>query len=292
MNINQFDNILSLLKGKTSDSLEYKICKKTIIEMVENDLKEYNPNEIIEQYFEYFSKLNFKKVRINEGDEFYRGRIGKVVLEGAIDDFNRDFIIPFYGKEIEAAPPIYTSGGRFNRAGVSYLYLATELETCLAEVHLQVGQECSVAKFKCVNEVDLINLSDFNGDLELKIWYEILTQPVHEQIKYKYFITQFLSEVLMKIEGSGLYFKSVQSDGYNIVSFNPNNFELIPYSERIYKATSIKYNYIPIEDAIREFANKEDTYLINDLNTDKVEENEKKINYLLKWIEEEKKSSR
>ncbi len=291
MNIDKIVEIVKILKGKTHDSMEYKLCKKTIVEMLESDLKKYNPDKIMDKYVDYFSKKELKRIRINNGCQFYRGRIGKLVIQGAIDDFNTEFDVPYYGVEIEAAPPIYTSGGRFNRAGVSYLYLATDLETCLAEVHLQVGQECSVAKFKCVKDIDLINLSDFDGDLELKIWYEILTQPVHEQIKYRYYITQFLAEVLMRINSNGLYFKSVQSTGHNIVCFKPDNFELISYSEKLYKAESIKYDYIQIEDTIRKFAQRNDSHLINDLNTDYVEENEKRIDYLLQWIEEEKKLS-
>ena len=56
-------------------------------------------------------------------------------------------------------PPVYTAGGRFNRQGISYLYLADTIETCLAEVHLQIGQNCSVGKFKCKQEIEVIDLT-------------------------------------------------------------------------------------------------------------------------------------
>ena len=92
----------------------------------------------------------------------------------------------------------------------------------------------------------------------------------------------------MRINSNGLYFKSVQSNGYNIVCFKPDKFELIRYSEKLYKAQKIKYEYIQVEDTVRKFSKRNDEHLINDLNTDLVEENEKQIQYLLEWIENEK----
>lgn len=277
------------LKGRDENSIEYKAVKECIYKMIENDLKNNNPDKIIDKYFNYLSKKKFRKIKIEKGKICYRGRIGKMILQGAIDDRNKEFEMPYYGKMIKEAPPLYTlHGGRFNRAGMSYLYLATDIETCLAEVHLQVGQECSVGEFKCIDDIEMINLSDFGDDLELKIWYDIITQPVHSEIKYKYFITQFISEVLIKINNNGLYFKSVQSDGYNIVCFKPDKFELIRYSEKLYMAQKIKYDYIQVEDAVRQFSKRNDEHLINDLNTDLVEENEKQIQYLSEWIKNEK----
>lgn len=276
------------LKGKSEDSWEYEYCKIELLNILEKDLKCNNPDKIIDEYVDFFSKKELKKICIKKGQEFYRGRIGKMIVQGAIDDCNQKFEMPYYGKNIEAAPPIYTSGGRFNRAGISYLYLATNIETCLAEVHLQVGQECSIGKFECTDDIELINLSDFGEDLELRIWYDIITQPVHNEIKYKYFITQFIAEVLMRINSSGLYFKSVQANGYNIVCFEPSRFKLVKYSEKLYMAQKIKYEYMQVKDTVRKFSKRNDAHLINDLNTSFVEENKKQINYLLEWIKTEK----
>lgn len=288
MDITKLNNFTCVIGLNEENSLEYHMCKNKINQILENDLKSYNPTDILDSYVDYFKNKMLKYKIINVNEEFYRGRIGKMIFDGAIDTYNTQFTVPFHDEEIEAAPPIYTSGGRFNRAGVSYLYLATDIETCLAEVHLQVGQECSIAKFKCTNNVKLINLSDFEHDLELKIWYEILTQPVHESIRHKYLITQFLSEVFLKLGAEGLYFKSVQSNGYNIVSFKPINFELIKFSEKIYEANKINYEFKQIEDSIRKFAKKNEDHLINDLNTDKVEENEAMVERLLEWIKIER----
>ncbi|MDM0716659.1 RES family NAD+ phosphorylase [Clostridium perfringens] len=277
-----------MLEGKDENSVEYMLYKERLLDILESDLRENNPDEILNKYVKYFLEKKLKTICIKKDMEFYRGRIGKCIVPGAIDDHNTEFIMPYYGGMIKAAPPINTSGGRFNRAGFSYLYLATNLDTCFAEVHLQVGQECSIARFKCVENIELINLSDSNNNLILKAWYDIITQPVHDEIKYKYFITQFISDVLRNLNSNGLYFESVQANGHNIVCFKPDKFELINHSEKIYKAKKIKYEYIEVEDTIREFAKRNDSHLINDLNTYLVEENEKKIKYLNRWIKDEK----
>lgn len=39
--------------------------------------------------------------------------------------------------------------GRFNRQGIFYLYLVDALETCLAEIYLQIGQNYDFLKI-CV----------------------------------------------------------------------------------------------------------------------------------------------
>ncbi|CQR52424.1 RES family NAD+ phosphorylase [Paenibacillus riograndensis] len=277
------------LYGKREDSFEYLFYKKEFSRMLESDLKEYNPEKIIDKYLDFFSRKNFSRKILKEGEGFFRGRIGSFLISGSKGTYNTKFELPYYGNMIETPPPIYTAGGRFNRAGISYLYLATDLETCLAEVHLQVGQACSIGEFECVEDMELINLSDYGNDLEIKIWYEVLTQPVHNEIRYKYLITQFMSDVLMKFNENGLYFKSVQSTGDNIVCYYPEKFRLIQFSEKLYKANKIKYDFEQIKDTVREYVDRKDHYLnISDLNTDETEENEKHVNYLLEWIDKEK----
>ena len=53
---------------------------------------------------------------------------------------------------MDKPPARFVKGGRFNRQGVSYLYLADNVETCISEIHLQVGQICSIVQFKCIKE--------------------------------------------------------------------------------------------------------------------------------------------
>jgi lysophospholipase L1-like esterase len=64
-------------------------------------------------------------------------------------------------------------------------------------------------------------------------------------------------------------------------------FELVEYSERIYTATKIKYNYQQVEDSIREYAKKSTGKYINSYNEYEDEKNNKKFEYLNDWIENE-----
>lgn len=276
------------LKDCNEDSWQFEVYKKELSQIIERHLRENNPDKLLLEYRTLLLTKEFRKKTIKVGEKFYRGRIGMDTIKGAIDDCNQEFSIPYNGEGIGVAPALYTSGGRFNRAGTSYIYLATDVETCLAEVHLQVGQVCSVGEFECVADMELINLSDTAEDLELKAWYEIITQPVHDAIKHKYLITQFMSEVLMQFNSDGLYFKSVQSDGNNIVCFQPNKFRLVKYSEKLYRADKIKYSITQHEDTIRKYANRNDSHLLNSYNSDDDERNQEKFENMMDWIEYEK----
>ena len=285
----ELNSLRMVLKDCDDNSLQFNYFKIELSKKIERHLRDNNPDKLLLEYRTLFSTKEFNKKIIKSGQKFYRGRIGHDTIRGAIDDCNQEFVVPYNCKDIEVAPSLYTSGGRFNRASTSYLYLATDIETCLAEVHLQVGQLCSIGEFECIEEIELINLSNFADDLELKAWYEIITQPVYDSIKYKYFITQFMSEVLMQFNSNGLFFKSVQSEGENIVCFKPDKFKLVKFSEKLYKADKIKYSFNEYEDTIRKYSERDDSYLLNPYNSNDDDENEKKFNYMEECIEHEKK---
>ena len=256
--------------------------------IVNNDLMQNNPDDLFEEYIEYFKGKELPTKRIDKDTVFYRGRIGNEVIYGAEDDYNKSFILPYYQKEIESPPPIYTKGARFNRQGISYLYLADTIETCLAEVHLQMGQNCSIGEFKCKQQIEVIDLTKFRNDVEMKTWFEILTQPVHDRTEHIYNITRFLADVFKRINGNGIYFESVQAEGYNIVCFKPSLFQLVEFSEKIYSATKIKYSYEQVEDSIREYSKMKKEKYINSYNEDEEEKNIMKFEYLYKWIKNER----
>lgn len=259
--------------------------------IVNNDLMSNNPDNLFEEYKEYFKTKALPTKIIDTGTIFYRGRIGNEVIYGAEDDYNRSFILPYYQHEIEAPPPIYTTGGRFNREGISYLYLADTIETCLAEVHLQIGQNCSIGEFRCKKQMEVIDLTEFSNDIEMAIWLKMLTQPVHNKIRYIYNITRFLADVFKSINSNGIYFESVQAEGHNIVCFDPSLFQLVEYSEKIYTATKIKYNYQQVEDSIREYSKNGKSNYISSYNEYEDEKKEKKFHYLNGWIENERKNN-
>lgn len=258
--------------------------------ILNDDLMHNNPNNLFEEYKEYFKTKTIPTKIIDTDAVFYRGRIGNEVIYGADDDYNRNFILPYYQHGIEAPPPIYTNGGRFNRQGISYLYLADTIETCLAEVHLQIGQNCSIGEFKCKEQMEVIDLTRFDNDVEIETWLKILTQPVHNGTEHIYNITRFLADIFQSINSKGIYFESVQAEGHNIVCFDPSLFQLVEYSEKIYAATKIKYAYQQVEDSIQEYSKNGKSKYISSFNEYEDEKNEKKFEYLNDWIENKREN--
>lgn len=282
---NEFNACKKTLVSNDWTHVEKAIYRKYIFQGIESDLKTFNYSDLIEKYCSYFSALNIPKKVIKKGELFYRGRIGCMSLRGSIDDCNQTFAIPYHKRDIFSAPPLHSSGGRFNRDGVSFLYLASDKETCLSEIHAQVGQRCSIAEFICKDDIELLDISAEPDNAELIIWYEVLTQPIYPEIKYRYHITQFISEVLSKLHPTGIFYKSTQATGSNIVCYRPDCFALVEYSERIYVTTSIKYEFTQDpEDAIVKYSKREDYLQISSCNTDDENATDNNMDYMLQWI--------
>lgn len=67
---------------------------------------------------------------------------------------------PSVESELLAPPPEEVSAGRMNPAGISYLYLAAEKETALIEVRPKPPCTMTVAQFKPLKDLTLLNLCD------------------------------------------------------------------------------------------------------------------------------------
>lgn len=254
-----------------------------IKKIVEQDFMSKNPSELFDEYWDYFMKKQFPTKKIRKGQRFYRARVGNMLEYGADDDLNEEFVLPYYGNEIIAPPPLLSSVGRFNKAGISYLYLADRIETCMAEVHLQVGQLCSIGVFRCKKGINLIDLNAITNDFEMETWIDILTQPVYGNNQNRYNITNFLSEILQKINDNGLWYKSVQSKGNNIVCYKPDAFEVVSFSEKLYRTKQIRYEPVYVEDSIDKYSKREEVHL--SAYNEKIEEQrEETVNYMEDWI--------
>lgn len=245
-------DIKQIQASSLSDDLIEEDTRRIMFQGIQYDLMHHNYQTLLPKYIQYFNTKPLRKKTIKKGEIFFRGRLGKKVVKGIDNNLNEEFIVPFHCEDIGTAPHLFVKGGRFNREGVAYLYLASDVKTCLSEVHIQVGQECSVAKFIAVKDIILLNLVEKSTDLEMRIWYEILTQPVYEDIKYKYLITQFLADIFSRKFENGIYFNSSQGKGHNIVSFHPEQFSLVPYSERLYSAHSISIKEVVVADCADE----------------------------------------
>lgn len=220
------------------------------LDSLEQDLYSKNPDDIFEDYFKYLSNLNMPSCRVNTGKVYFRARKGYLNLPGAIDDLDTYISYPFYNRELNAPPPIMSAGGRFNREGTSFLYLASTVKTCIAEIHLEVNQICSVGRFKCIRRGKYLHVPSSQDITGL---YKILTQPIYSEIKHKYLITQFLSDIFKKMGFRGIIFDSTQSSGTNIVCYYPSDYEFVEYSEKMYTATKIIYRIKEVHESYKQY---------------------------------------
>ena len=131
-----------------------KILTEKYLKNLEKEILTKNYSDFFDKVYSNFRKeqSEFKTEIIEVGKIYYRARVGNDTMEAAIDDANNIFKIPYFKNNMEKPPARFVQGGRFNRQGVSYLYLADNIETCISEIHLQVGQICSIVQFKCIKE--------------------------------------------------------------------------------------------------------------------------------------------
>ena len=202
-------------------------------------------------------------------------------MEAAIDDLDIKCNIPYFGSDMEKPPARFVQGGRFNRQGVSYLYMAENIETCISEIHLQVGQICSIVQFESVKKGNYV-LIENNSQERL---YDILTRPVHSDIKNYYLITQFFSDIFKRLEFDGLVFFSTQGAGKNVVSFRTDCFKQVKYSEKMYKAKKISYDYEMVEAEYKKY--KEYKKYLLPSNISEEQRREDKVEYIQEKIEYE-----
>ncbi|NLK85596.1 MAG: RES family NAD+ phosphorylase [Aeromonadales bacterium] len=279
---------ITLLKNiKTTKSsvvdhwtLPFKFVKSSVLIRLEKELSKKNYYEVIDDYMEIIKK-HLSKVILNEleDDELYRARIGfntKIVdAEGDLE--NRKISFPYIKDELEAPPPMKASSGRFNKLGCSFLYLASDKETAIAEIKPDPGQICSVGTFKIIEKKQFIDLRKRAIDsipvedgLETKnlidSFARLFSEAVPKEETHKYFVTQFLSEIFRTLGYSGIMYDSPQNDGegYNVICYYPDMFRLIENSEEMFKIEKVKYK---ISDALFderkkykyfEFKNEED----------------------------------
>ena len=108
-------------------------------------------NQGIELVNQYLPKL---EIFINTSSEYHRARIG---YEEDVSPFwgwgeEREYR-PYSEHAISSPPPQNAKSGRMNREGVSFLYLATDSETAIAETRPHPGQKISLGKFTNLEKI-------------------------------------------------------------------------------------------------------------------------------------------
>lgn len=174
----------------------------------------------------------------------WRAQLGNNYRKEKIND-EKGNVVDYIEEEIPFSPnrmkpkKNYCLDGRANPIGVPYLYLATHKDTALAEVRPWIGTYISLAQFRILKELIVINftmdevresivyIKKPNLDItEKKVWSDInkaFSKPTNrDNASLDYVPTQIISEFAKKLGYGGIAYASSLGAGHNITIFNPN----------------------------------------------------------------------
>lgn len=159
---------------------------------------------------------------LKEDNELYRTRVGylnsRISCDYGYSGADVKFYSPFCGDEISAVPPLVANEGRANRAGVSFLYCATDEYTAISEVRPHPSDIVSIAKFKVKSDLKLFDLSYphlinyYHCETSLKELrtyatiakiFNIATPPSQ---KGRYLVTQLIANAIRQLGYDGIIF--------------------------------------------------------------------------------------
>lgn len=205
--------------------------------------------------------LETSKSRVEEvkkGSVLWRSQLGhgwRPYYEGKehIDDIPCAFI-PQRMKPVQNA----SSEGRANPKGIPYLYLSTDMNTAMAEVRPWVGSYISVAQFKLLKSVRLMNCtSDDKGTMiylkepepgkrEVAVWKDIdkaFSMPVtSDETTADYAPTQILAELFKNNGVDGIAYRSSLGKGHNRMLFDLE--VAYPINCTLYGAKKVSFDFI------------------------------------------------
>lgn len=196
---------------------------------------------------------------VSEGTLWYRGRIGVQERSVQVDWRNVTHVAtPYKESAIGALPPPRASAGRTNRQGVSVLYVASEIETALAEIRPHPSHFVSVGGFRArkdlrVARFDLaigpFSSSDARLDLFALIYHidTLLSAPVIPEERHRYSITQLLSDILIRNGFEGVIYRSSMGNGINLCAFDPAAFDFDESASAVMKVDNLHYRFSNVD---------------------------------------------
>jgi hypothetical protein len=163
------------------------------------------------------------------------------------------------------APPVgLASAGRANPNGISYLYVASTVNTAISELRPHKNEKLTIAELEVVSEtplklIDLRNprrtISPFQrldyieqlvSDIELLVRLGTdLTQPVLlDDAALEYLPSQYLCEYIKSIGYDGVIYESALGNGFNFAIFNASNVRAISTSDHVVDEVSISHTLV------------------------------------------------
>jgi hypothetical protein len=206
-----------------------------------------DPNEWLP---EYIKATDFE---LTPASQFFRAR------EGFIRE-TFGYPKPFPPDQMQAPPVEKARRNRANPAGISYLYVAEEESTAVAEIRTFVGAVVSICRIHPKKNLKVADLTKYHGvsnpfghknlsslvrrNAFLNILNEELSRPVNpEDSEVEYVPTQYLAEVILNAGYDGIRYKSaLRQNGTNLVFFQPDDLEIQP-DARLVTVVSIEVAY-------------------------------------------------
>jgi len=156
----------------------------------------------------------------------------------------------FTPDDMRKPPKDKAINGRANPLGISYLYVASDVDTAISEIRPHKGERVTIAEFKMLQDLELADLRDpkesispfqLNDDNELELIYKNLSyltmlgnelsKPIIPQrVNLEYLPSQYLCELIKQIGFHGIIYKSSVSSGNNFVIFNDERLDVVSCS--------------------------------------------------------------
>lgn len=212
-----------------------------------NDIRHNNRFFPDEPYKNLLELAVGNKAFINAGDIFFRAR-------------KAELFEAFAPSKIGAPPSAEAIAGRGNPEGVSYLYVATNEGTAVAEVRPDIGDHLWVANFNVTKRLKVLNLTMglINSPFRYKssstlrealrnveiiqLLSEQLSKPINRRrAALEYLPTQYFCELAKKLKYDGIVYRSGVGDGQNLLVFQPTKLEYV--SHKVYSVKTVQYGW-------------------------------------------------
>ena len=223
-----------------------------------------------------------RKRTMEKGRSLWRAQLGhaweveevEVSIDGGVA--KRPIAAPF-GRERMIPLLDRASEGRVNPKGIPCLYLSTEMRTAMTEVRPWVGSFVSVANFRVLKDLMLVDCSsdvrrgwsvfgDYSPEeREKMVWEDIndeFSKPVLPSDNLADYVpTQVLAEAFRNSGYDGVIYQSKLGKGQNIALFGLSNAELVCC--HLYRAESVRVHFEfesqPWEDSENDHLDREDS---------------------------------
>lgn len=159
---------------------------------------------------------------------------------------------PLPAEEMTAPAPEKTlpGGGRINPPGISFLYLAFDSDTAVAEVRPPKGDLVTVARFQTVRDLRVADLTRIEP-LDTPFGHEDLVREVEKRLLLRqldrefaepvnpdkgaidYVPTQYAGEVIREAGFDGIVYKSALGKANNLVLFDPATAKVVESPELV-----------------------------------------------------------